>query len=193
MRRIKDKYSIVDDYVLYLGTLKPSKNIQGIINAFAIVKKTNNKVKLVIAGKKGWMYQDTYKLVEKLHLEDQIIFTDFFDDKDQPALYKGARLLVSPSFWEGFGIHVIESMACGTPVVISRSGSLHEVAGEAAIYVDHSPKSIAKGILDVLNMDETRYNKQVEMGLSKAKEYSWEKTTKKTLEILTKLQKNKYA
>jgi len=101
VRRVKDKYSIVMDYVLYLGTLKPSKNIEGLIEAFS--KITNNNIQLVIAGKKGWMFDSIFRKVEELDLEEKVIFTDYVSEEDKPALIKGAKLFVLPSFWRGSG------------------------------------------------------------------------------------------
>ncbi|AKM83672.1 hypothetical protein A2422_02240 [Candidatus Woesebacteria bacterium RIFOXYC1_FULL_31_51] len=184
VRRIKNRYSIVDDYILYLGTLKPSKNIIGLIDAFSEIAKN---IKLVIAGKKGWMYGEIFERVKKLKLEDRVIFTDFFPEEDKPALIKGAKVFILPSFWEGFGLDIVTSMALGVPVVASNVGSLSEVVGEAGILIDpDSVKSIREGIEKVLNMSELEYNELVEKGLAQAKKFSWEVCSKKTLEIILK-------
>jgi glycosyltransferase involved in cell wall biosynthesis len=181
VRRVKSKYSIVTDYVLYLGTLKPSKNIEGLIEAFAPI----NNMKLVIAGKKGWMFDSIFQKVKDLGLTDRVIFTDFIDEKDKPALIKGAKVFVLPSFWEGFGLDVLNAMACGVPVVVSNVGSLPEVVEDAGILID--PKdvsSITKGINEVLLASESKYNNIVARGLVQVKKFSWEKTARETLKIL---------
>jgi len=98
VRQVKNKYSIVDDYILYLGTLKPSKNIDGLISAFSKLKEKNN-LKLVIAGKKGWLYSEIFKKVVELGIEDKVIFTDFVKEEDKLALIAGAKVFVLPSFW----------------------------------------------------------------------------------------------
>jgi glycosyltransferase involved in cell wall biosynthesis len=140
---------------------------------------------LVIAGKKGWLYTSIFKKVQELRLEDKIIFTDYLPEEDKPALIAGAKVFCLPSFWEGFGLDVLNAMACGVCVVVSNSGSLPEVAGEAGIYVDpNSSKSISDGINKVLSMDNVEYNRLVEKGLAQVKKFSWEKTAKKTLEAL---------
>jgi glycosyltransferase involved in cell wall biosynthesis len=186
VRRVKKKYSIVDDYILYLGMLKPSKNIEGLIEAFASI----SGIKLVIAGKKGWMYESIYKKAEKLGLSSKIVFTDFIPEADKPGLIKGAKVFVLPSFWEGFGLDVVSAMACGVPVVVSDVGSLPEVVGEAGILVDPtSPESIAGGITKVINLPESDYNSMVAKGISRAKKFSWEKTARATLEILENVQR----
>ena len=183
--RVKNKYTIVSDYLLFLSTLKPSKNIEGLIEAFSSISGKFPNIKLVIAGKKGWLYESIFEKVKKLNLQDKIIFTDFVPEKDKPALIAGAKVFCLPSFHEGFGLDVLNAMACGVPVVISDKGSLPEVAGDAGVYVDpNSSKSIADGIRKVLSMDNVEYNKLVARGLDQVKKFSWEKTALKTLEAL---------
>lgn len=188
VRRVRKKYGIPKDYLLFLSTLKPSKNIEGIIEAFESLKPHCLKnFKLVIAGKKGWLYKSIFQKVNKLKVENDVIFTDFVSEKDKPGLLAGAKVFVSPSFWEGFGIHVLEAMACGTPVVVSRVASLPEVAGKAGVYVDpNSVKSIAEGIKEVLTKPEKGYNKLVQSGIKQAEKFGWDKSAKKTLEIIEK-------
>jgi len=181
VRRVRGRYSIVDDYVLYLGTLKPSKNIEGLLEAFS----STAGVKLVIVGKKGWLFESIFRKVKKLGLEDRIIFTDFVDEEDKPALIKGARLFVLPSFWEGFGLDVLNAMACGVPVVASNVGSLPEVVGGAGIIIDpYNIDSIATGIKEVLLASKAKYNSLIKKGLEQAKKFSWEKTARETLRVL---------
>ncbi|MGA3291937.1 MAG: glycosyltransferase family 1 protein [Candidatus Microgenomates bacterium] len=188
VRRVGSRYSIVMDYVLYLGTLKPSKNIEGLIEAFSRLKVKDSNLKLVIAGKKGWMYESIFKKVEKMGLEDTVIFTDFVPESDKPALIKGAKVFVLPSFWEGFGLDVLNAMACGVPVVVSNVGSLPEVAEDAGILVDPGNiDSIAEGIERVLSMTKLEYNRTIERGLSQAKKFSWEKTARETMKVLTQV------
>ncbi|KKQ91787.1 MAG: Glycosyl transferase group 1 [Microgenomates group bacterium GW2011_GWC1_39_7b] len=185
VRRVKNRYSIVDDYVLYLGTLKPSKNIEGLIDAFSRIRNTRYGIKLVIAGKKGWLFDSIYKKVSELKLKDKIIFTDFVSDEDKPALIKGAKVFVLPSFWEGFGLDAVNAMACGVPVVASGVGSLPEVVGNGGILVNPTDaESIASGILEVINASTAKYNSMIARGLAQAKKFSWEKTARETLRIL---------
>lgn len=182
VRRIKNKYSIVDDYILYLGTLKPSKNLEGLIEAYASISNAT----LVIAGKKGWMYRSIYEKVEELGLNDKVIFTDFISEEDKPALIKGAKVFVLPSYWEGFGLDVLGAMVCGVPVVVSNAGSLPEVVGNSGILVDVSkPENITKGINEVLSANNKKYNRIVAAGRLQAKEFSWEKCARETLKIIT--------
>lgn len=189
VRRVKDQYSIVEDYVLYIGTLKPSKNVEGLVTAFKTVisdpQFKNSDLKLVVAGKKGWLYKSIFEKVTQLGISDRVIFTDFVKESDKPGLIKGARAVVNPSFWEGFGLDALNAMACGVPVVASNAGSLPEVVGEAGIMVDpYSPDSIAKGISKVLTADSKKYNSIVEAGFRQAEKFSWEKTARETLKVL---------
>ena len=190
VRRVKKSYAIVDDYILYLSTLKPSKNVEGLIEAFGLLK-TKNKIqntKLVIAGKKGWFYESIFEKVKTLGLEKDVIFTDFVPEEDKAQLIRGAKVFALPSFWEGFGLDALYAMACGGPVVVSNVGSLLEVVGDAGVLVDpYKPASIASGIVKVLSMDDLEYNKLVEKGLRQAEKFSWEKTARRTIEILEKV------
>lgn len=192
--KVKKKYGISRDYILFLSTLKPSKNVEGLLEAFSLLVANGSgvgqkaaNIKLVIAGKKGWLYDTIFRRVQDLRLEEKVIFTDFVPEEDKPGLLAGAKALVSPSFWEGFGMHVLEAMACGTPVVVSNVGSFPETVGNAGILVDpYSPESIAEGLERVVSMPENRYNKLREQVLRQAGKFSWEKTAKEALKILEK-------
>jgi len=121
-----------------------------------------------------------------LGLQKDVIFTDFVPEEDKPGLIAGAKVFVLPSFWEGFGLDVLNAMACGVPVVVSNAGSLPEVVGDAGILVDPGDSgSIAAGIRQVILAPVTKYNSMREAGLKRVKEFSWEKTARKTLEVIT--------
>lgn len=197
VRRVKTKYSIVSDYVLYLGTLKPSKNIEGLITAFHLLKtmtkKPNslknkiNNTKLVISGKKGWLYNSIFQRVQDLGIKSEVIFTDFVPEKDKPALIKGAKVFALPSYWEGFGLDVLSSLACGVPVVVSDTGSLPEVVGGSGVLVDPTkPESIAEGLKEILSAGTKKYNRLRALGLMQVHEFSWKTTAQETLKILEK-------
>ncbi len=182
---VKSKYYIEGEYVLFLSTLKPSKNVLGLIEAFSKVKDAFPQYKLVIAGKKGWMYEEIFRKVRDNRLEKHIIFTDFVDELDKPFLIKGAKVFALPSFWEGFGLDALNAMAAGVAVVVSDKGSLPEVVGDAGVIVDPSSiEAIADGIIKVLSMDKKEYNNLVDKGVKQAGKFSWEKAAAKTLEVL---------
>lgn len=185
VRRVKNKYSIVGEYILYLGTLKPSKNIEGLVDAFAQIKNKFPNLKLVISGRKGWMYESIFNRVRDLKLEGQVVFTDFVEEKDKAAIVAGAKVFALTSFWEGFGLDVLSAMAVGTPVVVSKVGSIPEVAGESGVYVDpKNNKDIAEGLKKILNMSKIEYNKLVDKGFKQVKKFDWRNTAEKTMEVL---------
>ena len=187
VRRIKKKYSIAGDYVLFLSTLKPSKNVEGLLEAWKLIYKKWPKIRLVIAGKKGWLYRTIFEKIGKLNLQKKVTFTDFVPEQDKPALIFGAKVFVLPSFWEGFGLDVLNAMATGTPVVVSDKGSLPEVVGKAGILVNpDEPRDIAGGIDKVLSMGEIEYNKLANNCILRSEKFSWTNTAKKTLRILEK-------
>ncbi len=189
VRRVKKKYKIHGDYILSLGTIKPSKNIDGLLEGYKelITHHGLTKTKLVIAGKKGWLFKSVFEKAKELKLTKNVVFTDFVEEKYKPAFYTGAKVFVSPSHWEGFGMQVLEAMACGTPVVISNVASLPEVAGEAGVYVNsNDSKSIAMGIKKVLTMDSKRYNKLVKKTLVQAEKFSWENSARKLIKQIEK-------
>ena len=186
VRRVKNKLSIKGEYLLFLSLLKPSKNIDGLLRAFAAVKaKGNTAVKLVVAGRKGWLYESIFQLTKELGIDDSVIFTGFVDEEDKPALYYGSKLFVLPAHWEGFGMVALESLACGTPVVVSKVGGLPEVVGDAGYYVDpKDPNDIAAKIQGLLRLSKPEYEKIVKKGLKQANKFSWEKAAKETLKVL---------
>lgn len=185
VRRVKNKYTIVGDYILFLSTLKPSKNIEGLLDAFSGVRDAFPDTKLVVAGKKGWLFDSIFKKTKDLGLEKEVVFTGYVSEEDKPALIKGAKAFVLPSYWEGFGLDVLNAMAGGVPVVVSDVGSLPEVVNGAGILVDpYKAKSIENGIIKLLSLDNVGYNKYVKAGLAQANKFSWADTARETIKIL---------
>mgnify|MGYP001557917619 CR=1 FL=1 len=188
--QVKDsnKYSIGLPYILFLSTLKPSKNIENLLVAWKLISNRFPRTLLVISGKKGWLYEAIFRKLKSLGIEKRVVFTDFVPEEDKPALISGAKLFVLPSYWEGFGLDVLNAMACGVPVVVSDRGSLPEVAGNAGIVVDpKDPQSIARGIAKVLSMPGAEYNNLVKKGFSQVSRFSWEDTARKTIKILEEI------
>ncbi len=183
------KYKIKDPYILFLSSLKPSKNVEGLIRAFKIVSEKNKQLTLVISGKKAWQYERIFSLTQELNLEKRVIFTGFVNENEVPVLMSMSKAFILPSFFEGFGIPVLEAMACHVPVVISQVASLPEVAGEAGIYIDpKDPTSIARGI-DIAISEKSK--KFVSEGINRVKLFSWKKTAQQTLICLeTAMEKN---
>jgi glycosyltransferase involved in cell wall biosynthesis len=187
VKRVKDKYNPNSPFILYVGTLEPRKNIVRLIDAFHRLKQKEIPHKLVIAGKKGWKYENIFGEIEKLKLKDDVIFTGYVSDEDLPALYNAADLFVYPSIYEGFGLPPLEAMACGTPVITSNTSSLPEVVGGAGIMVDpYNIDELSNKMQEVLTSKNLR-KELSEKGLKRAKMFSWEKCAKETLEVFEDL------
>ncbi len=184
---IVNKYKLPEDMkiILCVGAEIPRKNLSTLIEAFGKLKKDYEGVKLVKVGnpQASGAREKLMKSINKLGLEKEVIFTDFVTEEDLPQIYNAADLYVYPSFYEGFGLPVLEAMACGVPVITSNASSLPEVAGDAAITVDpHDANTLAKAMYDVLTNDQLREN-LMKKGLERAKLFSWEKTAKETLKV----------
>lgn len=179
IEKILLKYNITKPYLLFIGALKPNKNLERLITAFSRLEYKN--FNLVIVGKKGWFYESIFETVSKLKLEDRIIFTGFVPDIELPFLLNAARLFVFPSLYEGFGMPVIEAMACGTPVVTSNVASLPEVIGDAGVTVDpYRVEDITAGIIDGLE----KHIFYSEKGLKRVKSFSWDQSAKQLIKII---------
>ncbi len=178
------------DYILSVGTLQPRKNFVRLIEAFSIIASRYSNLTLVIVGKKGWLYEEILAAPKKNGVEARVKFLDFVADSDLPALYKNAQAFALPSLYEGFGLPVLEAMSFGTPVVISNTSSLPEIAGEAGIYVDpEETQSIADGLIQAITEKGEAAKKRSELAASQVKQFSWEKAAKQTLEVLEKVGK----
>ena len=178
------KYRLPDKYILYVGTLERRKNIASLIRAFALAKRAGTlDHALVLAGKRGWLYQDIFQTIEATGLKNQIILLDYVPDEDLPALYAGADLFVYLSRFEGFGLPVLEAMACGTPVLVSSASSLPEVVGNAGILVPPDDVERAASEMRRLLSDRELRNELADRGLQRAKYFSQERFIRQTLEV----------
>ncbi len=183
IKRVKEKYGIDFPYILYVGTLEPRKNIITLLKAFSEMLKERTDVKLVIVGAKGWKYSGIFKFVNDYHLNNYIIFTDYVEHSDLPAIYSGAKVFVYPSLYEGFGIPPLEAMSCGCPVITSNVSSLPEVVDSAGILVDPlNYHELKDSILEVIN-DENLGKSLRTKGLSRAEFFSWKKCAQLTKEV----------
>ncbi len=187
--KIKNKYNIKEDYILFVGTLQPRKNISRLIEAFNLTMRqcNNETMQLLIVGKKGWLYEEIFLRVNELGLKDDVIFTDYVNDGDLPDLYRNATCFVLPSLYEGFGIPAIEAMACGCPVVVSNVSSLPEIVESAGVFVDpYRIESIAEGINQVC-YDEANRNKLIKKGLLQVKKFTWQKCAEETYNSIVEI------
>jgi glycosyltransferase involved in cell wall biosynthesis len=185
---IRERYQIPGAYIVYVGTLQPRKNLSRLLDAFATLAKQGREVHLVIAGKKGWLYEPLFAQVRQLGLEGLVHFTGYVPQEDLPTLISAARVFVLPSLYEGFGFPVLEAMACGTPVVCSNVASLPEVAGEAAILVSpHDTTQLVQALSRVLDDAQLRHE-LAQKGLQQVTRFSWETCAQQTLPILAAME-----
>ncbi len=182
MNDLKRKFGIEKDYILFVGTLQPRKNIEKLIEAFSRLKREN--LDLVIVGKKGWMIEDILAAPEKYGVLNKVKFLESVSDEELHSFYKNAICFVLPSLYEGFGLPVLEAMKYGCPVLTSNVSSLPEAGGDAAVYFDpKNAKDIAEKIDSVVSNEKLR-KEMVEKGYRQAKKFSWEKSARETLRIL---------
>lgn len=186
---ILDKYGLVyQKYILFVGTIQPRKNLERLTEAFHKLRKQHHiEEKLAIVGGRGWLWEPIVKKIKIAGLDGSAKYYDYVAKEDLTYIYAGARLLILPALYEGFGLPPLEAMACGVPVVVSNISSLPEVVGEAGVLVDpNSVDSIAEGLLKVLT-DQNLRNQMIARGLEQAKKFTWEKTARKTLEVIESL------
>ncbi|GAB4171429.1 MAG: glycosyltransferase family 1 protein [Roseiflexaceae bacterium] len=171
-----------DRFILFVGTLEPRKNLPTLLEAYARIA-ADADLPLIIAGGKGWLYDPIFAKVEALGLSDRVIFPGFLDDDELPLWYQAATVFVLPSLYEGFGIPLLEAMACGTPVVASNRSSLPEVIGDAGVSADPTdPDVLGAALLQVLRDRELQADLRAR-GLERAKQFTWTNMAKRTLSV----------
>ena len=184
LKRISQKYNLPERFILYVGTIEPRKNLNVLLEAMDILKKKYNlDIKLIMAGKRGWLYAGFFDTLQRLGLGNNVIFTGYVPDEDLPGIYNLAEVFVYPSKYEGFGFPLLEAMSCGVPVIASNVSSIPEVLGDAGILVRHDdPKEFAHKIYELLTDKEIRV-KMSSKGFERIKFFSWEKVAKETLKV----------
>jgi len=212
-----EKFGIKNDYILFVGTLQPRKNIVRLIEAFSMVvqkysssersesrnqfstrqvpdgnlsSSNNNGLQLVIVGKKGWQYEKIFSAPEKFNVSDKVLFIEDASDEDLPALYKNAKVFILPSLYEGFGLPILEAMQNRCPVIASNVSSLPEAGGDAALYVDPNDTDDIKEKMEKLLEDENLRKELIEKGYEQVKKFSWEKSAREVLKVLEEVGKS---
>jgi glycosyltransferase involved in cell wall biosynthesis len=186
---VLDKYGLVyQKYILFLGTIQPRKNIPRLVDAYEKIKKENRvEEKLIIGGGRGWLWEPILKKVKTAGIDGSVKYLDYVSKEDLSYIMAGAKIYTLPAMYEGFGIPALEAMASGVPTVVSNISSLPEVVGDAGVLVDpNSIESIAEGLLKVLT-DSNLRQQLIVKGLERAKQFTWENTAKKTLEVFNSL------
>ncbi len=183
---IKKKYHLPENFILFVGSIEPRKNLRNLLRAYVDLEEPIRKeFKLVLVGFKGWENQEIMSLLRKL--KSDVLYLGYVPDNELGKFYNLASLFVYPSFYEGFGLPPLEAMACGCPVVVSKVASLPEVCGEAVFYIDpNDTGSIAQGMNRVLN-DETFRKSLTKKGLERSKLFSWEKCAREHLKVFEEI------
>jgi len=185
---VVEKYNVGREYILYLGTIEPRKNIINLIKAYeGLCLQIQNPPQLVLAGGRGWLCDGIYDAVRSAK-SGRILCPGYIDQCDVPVLMCGAKIFVFPSVYEGFGMPPLEAMACGTPVITSDAGSLPEIVGDAGVKT--GPEDISKMCREMKRLleDDSYRDKMRELGLKRARDYTWENSAKKLMEIYNKIQ-----
>lgn len=187
IQAVKKKYGIDGKYLLYMGTIEPRKNIAGIIRAYkSLPESVRSTYRLVLAGGKGWLDDEIDQLISESNPE-QIVKTGYIDEQDAPILYSGAEIFIYPSFYEGWGMQILESMACGTPVITADNSSLPEAGGKAATYVRAGDDvGLTKAIEGLLGHKDL-YKKKVEAGIEHSKQFTWEESGEQLKKVFEEL------
>lgn len=186
---IKARYGIEGDYFLHLGTLQPRKNLSRLVAAFGDLQRVTARpsIILVLAGRRGWLYDDLLAQVRDLGLEDRVLFTGYVPAEHKAALLSGALALVLPSLYEGFGLPVLEAQACGCPVICANTSSLPEVAGEGALLVDPTDTAAWAQAMARIASNPSLRALLVAQGFANLGRFSWEACARTVLRVVERL------
>lgn len=186
--RVKIKYNLPEKFILYIGTMQPRKNLPFLIEAYGEIKNKLAGVKLVIAGKKSNNYDRKIDdIMAKCDLKNDVLFPGYIDEEDKPILFNLSLYFVFPSFYEGFGITVLEAMSQKVPVLAADIPGLHEVAEKAALYFNPQRLAGLKETMYNIFIDNNLRDELVNNGLGRIQFFSWTKTAEQTLEIYKSL------
>jgi glycosyltransferase involved in cell wall biosynthesis len=182
---LRRRLHIEDDFILFVGTIEPRKNLLTLCKAFEeTLRSTEHCPQLVIAGKEGWLTNELFAYVKKSGIENRLRFTGYLTDEELRALYSSCRVFVYPSLYEGFGLPPLEAMACGAPVIASRIPSIVEAVGSdaARLISPTDVQAFARSIVEILNNENERRQLSL-IGQERASAFSWEKTARATLAV----------
>ncbi|MDD5732028.1 MAG: glycosyltransferase family 1 protein [Patescibacteria group bacterium] len=186
---MSEKYNIYKPYILYVGRMEPHKNIRALVVAYAkLPSYLQERYQLVLAGKEDFKYSGPIRdLIDKYGIERRVVFTGYVDESDLPFIYGGAAVFIFPSFYEGFGIPVLEAMSCGIPVVCSDTSSIPEVGGDAALY--SNPTDVYKMSENIKNLleDTVLREEMIRRGLKQAKNFTWFNAANSLIECFNEL------
>jgi glycosyltransferase involved in cell wall biosynthesis len=178
--RLRWKHQLPSRFILSVGSLEPGKNRSRLIRAYDLLRRGGIDCPLVIAGQPAWHYEGDFALVERLGLSDHVRFLDYVPDDDLPGLYSAATVVAFPSIYEGFGLPVLEAMACGTPVVTSKGSGMAEISGDAALLIDPLDVDALAAALRRLLTDDALHGGLRARGLERASQFSWQRVAHET-------------
>ena len=178
------RLGVEDDFILFVGTVEPRKNLITLVRAFdELIRTTELRPQLVVAGQKGWLTDDLYAHVEQSEIKNRILFTGYVSDEDLASLYSSCTVSVYPSLYEGFGLPPLEAMACGAPVITSRIPVIMETASGAARLIEPTNLQELTAALVELLTDPNAREHYASVGQQRAAEFTWERTAEQTLEV----------
>ncbi len=187
VERVRRQYSLPEQFLLHLGTIEPRKNLSGLLDALLILRQDFPDLRLLLAGSRGWLYDDFFVRIVEEGLGDVVMPLGWVPDEDLPAVIAAASLAVQPSLYEGFGLPLLEHMACGQVVAASNSSSHPEVGGEAAAYFDPENVEEMAAVIKRLLLDPAEYAHRRELGLAQAAKFSWERAAQETQAVYNTL------
>lgn len=194
MNKLRQKYNLNENFILFVGTLQPRKNIQKLIEAYAQVtaqKDSPEDLQLVIVGRRGWLFEDILNAPKQQGIEERVKFLEDINDEELDVLYKHALCFVLPSLYEGFGLPVLEAMRAGCPVITSNVSSLSEAGGDACLYVNPDNVDDIKEKILKLVTDPKLRQALIKKGKKQITKFNWENTAKETLKILEEVVRRK--
>lgn len=194
LARMHTQYHLPEQFILFVGTIEPRKNLPTLIRAFhGLVARYKTTADLAIVGRQGWLYDDVYNLVEQLDLQDRVHFLGRVPTMDLLYLYNASRMLVLPSYYEGFGLPPLEAMACGVPVIVSDTSVMPEVVGDAALRVSHEDVEGFTVAMWRLLTDHDLRTDMIAKGKKRVQCFSWERAARETLEVYKRVAERQIA
>lgn len=183
IEQVRQRYGLPDHFLLHLSTVEPRKNLDRLLDALLLLRRDFPELRLVLVGARGWLVDDFFARLEREALADAVLPLGWVPDEDLPAVIAAADLAVQPSLYEGFGLPILEHMACGQVVAASHSSSHPEVGGDAAAYFDPTDVEEMAAVIGRLLADEDEYQTRRERGLQQAQRFSWQRAAQETLAV----------
>lgn len=181
--QIRQTYDLPERFLIHLSTIEPRKNLSRVLDSLSALRRSFPTLSLVLAGGKGWLYDDFFAKIEAMELTDAVRVLGWVPDEDLPAVLAAADLAVQPSLYEGFGLPILENMASGQVVAASRASSHPEVGGEAAVYFDPTDVDEMTAVIRRLLSDRDEYAHRQQLGLAQAAQFSWQRTAAETMRV----------